>query len=1006
MSSATTSAAPCDEPEATGPSEAAPSLKSRAWRMLVRLGGRLAELWSPLSGWYLAALAACGMAGVNGLLLGYRVVEHSTIGKFIQSDDIPLLHYVETHYAKLYWTQAGCAGFLLLALLAGYRTVRSSWTGWTWAGLTFFGAGLASYAQRFVKPESGPVTLHAPNALDWLWVAALGLAASCGAAALARRLRGVVQPEPAVLARGRWIPARVAVLYLLGCIAVLTYALMDHLGFWSSAKNGGYNYRQFFEPGELGYADLVLYSTSWLFASLAALSAAAGVALFWLAEQRLREPDGSEGLRAALLGAVWSGATMLPWLAKMLPEIRGEGAWILPVGLCGATFAAVVPLLAVSLVTLRLDLDGAAAEHPASTVRAAGGDRALAAFVLFPFYPLIRMARPPRTWRPWVSLVALLLVCGLAVAGFTWGIDWADRNYDLDDWRKMLKSGLFPCLRVLAALACAAWVYLAFRRVVEPWFRAEPEEPAAKWPNRIRYAAVALACAGILGASWPFWGWQRVPQNVFARLAEFSKRHEFELGFLHWMGDFDGDGYAAWLNGADLDESNPTVQAGGLFKPVAVPLIPDVVEVVDPEKSVRFPSVVVLWLEGVAPRLLSCYGQRKLPEGVLATPHMDALAADGTRFAHARCVYPSTWDGWYMTQAGRFLRVLEMDNSKPFGETYARHNNLLKILKLAGVTRYAHADTVPFVDLFVPERYREENFEKDLNSEPDSKLEIMRGDKRTDRLVRFIESLEPGEKFFLCEHMTDTHFPWKRTSLKRAQELGFPDGLEFCEADAIVDGVKNDKLARHCQTVTRMDGQIGRIVKALKDRGLYDETLILIVSDHGCQWFEHEHMYYVSHLYEQSLRIPMILKVPGMPRGLVCETPVLQTDLIPTFLELAGMRIAPPAKPLDGLSLVPFLRGVSDVDDAPYRKRNLILTTHYDTLGVVRAFRDKMIFDRPTGTYCIFDIESDPMEKHNLVDTRPELKDELLELLREMQKKHPEFLGGIADPPGVLAAHP
>jgi arylsulfatase A-like enzyme len=247
--------------------------------------------------------------------------------------------------------------------------------------------------------------------------------------------------------------------------------------------------------------------------------------------------------------------------------------------------------------------------------------------------------------------------------------------------------------------------------------------------------------------------------------------------------------------------------------------------------------------------------------------------------------------------------------------------------------------------------------------------------------------------------MSDTHFPWERTSLNRARELGFPNGLKVYEADAVLpSGQRNETYARYLQTITRMDAQVGEILDKLKEKGLYDDTLIVIVSDHGCQWWEHEHMYYVGHLYEQSLHVPMMIKAPGFPKGKVADAPVMQFDILPTLMEIAGIEQVHPRDdyPLPGRSLTPLMRGdTSQEHDASYRQRDLILTTHYDTIGVIHQFRHKLVFDRPSGTYWLFDLERDPGETNNLVDSEPELLEEMIGRLREMAAQNPAMIGRI-----------
>src|SRR5690606_26442787 len=118
---------------------------------------------------------------------------------------------------------------------------------------------------------------------------------------------------------------------------------------------------------------------------------------------------------------------------------------------------------------------------------------------------------------------------------------------------------------------------------------------------------------------------------------------------------------------ADPDDFDPGIQAGGLAAPQIVPVHIDEFEISDAEKARNFPNVAIFYLEGVTRRAISAYGKRSLPNGLVATPHMDSVARDGTLFTNARCYSPSTWDGWFAINSGRFLRIAEMHAGSDFG---------------------------------------------------------------------------------------------------------------------------------------------------------------------------------------------------------------------------------------------------------------------------------------------------------------------------------------------------
>ena len=753
---------------------------------------------------------------------------------------------------------------------------------------------------------------------------------------------------------------------------------------------------------------------------------------------------------AWLLAGLWVFLLGVPWQIKVLDELKAEDGWIVPALVFSTLFAGLVPMILICLLMWIQDFGPEPSDDDADGGDEFSGREPLGFFprrselaywgiLLFPVYPLLRLFRPGPKW----SIAGVLMVlCAGIVTGGIYFVNYFGDWFDFEDWRDMLKSGEIPVLLVFFSLAAANFVYLVGQRfvggiaalltpnptrtvaaivdqIMEGEATEEPDDPrslpaiAEKLVQQKRIvhhclsglrAITVLSVIGVLGlATWPFWGWHSVNQNVFARAYEFSNRHEFELGFLHWLFDADRDGYSAVLNGADLDDFDVEIQAGGLGPRMVVDVPQDEFEVVDAAKAKAFPSLVVFYLEGVVPRSISAYGHRSLDRP--ATPHMDSVAKDGARFTQARCFYPSTWDAWFAATSGRYFHVTEMDNSQSFGDRYTRYNNLYKVLEAAGINRWCHGAYSSYYDLYVPQHLRgteETDYEPDYDaslSDEDEAQEVWPGDKYTDRMCEFLDTIEPGERFFMCEHMSDTHFPWRRTNLERARELGFYDGLEPYEADALVaSGLRFDIYERYYQTITRTDGQIGRVLDKLKERGLYDDTMIVIVSDHGCQWWEHEHMYYVSHLYEQSLHIPLIIKAPDGTPNLSSDEPVLHVDLVPSVMELAGIKHSNPRAedPLPGASLVPLMRGDTDPKTlSRFRNRDVALMTHYDMIGLIHDFHYKLIFDRPAGTFLLYDLRADPKEMKNLADSHPEQLQMMLGRLRDFVTPRRYFTGQI-----------
>lgn len=168
--------------------------------------------------------------------------------------------------------------------------------------------------------------------------------------------------------------------------------------------------------------------------------------------------------------------------------------------------------------------------------------------------------------------------------------------------------------------------------------------------------------------------------------------------------------------------------------------------------------------------------------------------------------------------------------------------------------------------------------------------------------------------------------------------------------------------------VTFIDEQIGRIVEALKRKGMYDNALICFVSDHGDMLGDH-HMWRKTYAYEGSAAIPFIVKLPKqqpdvLQAGKVIDRPVELRDLLPTFLDIAGGIV--PQK-MDGLSLLPLM---SQGESANWRKYiDIEHATCYWRENCWVALTDgkvKYIRFLLTGKEQLFDLTCDPGEVHDL----------------------------------------
>lgn len=262
----------------------------------------------------------------------------------------------------------------------------------------------------------------------------------------------------------------------------------------------------------------------------------------------------------------------------------------------------------------------------------------------------------------------------------------------------------------------------------------------------------------------------------------------------------------------------------------------------------------------------------------------------------------------------------------------------------------------------------------------------------TRQAVARMEAMAAGdEPFLLFVHYFDPHYNYKRHP-----EYGFaPDS-----AGRLSGGEQMQALRRMAAELTPQevdflralydeeirftDAGIGRLLERLDALGLREETLIVFTADHGEGFLAHGHLGHTSTLYEELVRVPLILRPPGpAAAGRVVRRPASVVALTPTILDLVGVDASDMA--LQAGSLTPWFGGEGDgepievyceVDFVPVRASRLVPETHKQALI---GKRYKAIRDGAAGRLELYDLGEDAEEAHDLAERRPALAAELAE---------------------------
>lgn len=184
-------------------------------------------------------------------------------------------------------------------------------------------------------------------------------------------------------------------------------------------------------------------------------------------------------------------------------------------------------------------------------------------------------------------------------------------------------------------------------------------------------------------------------------------------------------------------------------------------------------------------------------------------------------------------------------------------------------------------------------------------------------------------------------------------------------------------LADYYGLITHLDDRIGEIIQTLKDRGLYDNTIIVFAADNGLAIGSHG-LLGKQNLYEHSTKVPLIISGPGIPAGKEKDAFVYLYDLYPTLAGLCGL---PSPVGADGQSLQEVIAGRSE------GVRTSLFTAYRHTVRAVRTKEWKLIRYPERNHTQLFKLADDPLELNNLAnlpDQQSRVK-EMTELLVQWQ---------------------
>jgi len=362
------------------------------------------------------------------------------------------------------------------------------------------------------------------------------------------------------------------------------------------------------------------------------------------------------------------------------------------------------------------------------------------------------------------------------------------------------------------------------------------------------------------------------------------------------------------------------------------------------------PNVLWITMDSLRSDHLGCYGYDRAH-----TPHIDALAGDGVIFTdcisqgtYTRISLPSMITGKFPFFTGLRMQGGALDSS---------HTTLAEKLLDGGYVTFTLTNEV-----WSP------SYAQGFQSSAKRSLSTP---ERTDLILQKLND-HRDERFFLWLYYWDPHAPYipplKYLQLYEPEATTVPERLHPPGMNATrIDSLHQDPqyrrrmIDRYDAEIAFVDQGIGRVVATLQELGLYDRTLIILNADHGESFGEHRLFGHGSTVYDEELKVPLIIKLPASQNGGRTITgQVRNLDIMPTVLEICGFT-APEA--CNGLSLQPFLDGKS----APQLPS--VTETHYHDVHLL-AYRhqgEKVIYDLGRDRLWLYDLQQDPGENNSLL---------------------------------------
>lgn len=425
-------------------------------------------------------------------------------------------------------------------------------------------------------------------------------------------------------------------------------------------------------------------------------------------------------------------------------------------------------------------------------------------------------------------------------------------------------------------------------------------------------------------------------------------------------------------------------------------------------------NIVFIIIDAIRPDHLGINGYKRN-----TSPNIDKLAKNGIFFSNTYAPLPnsepsitSMLTGIYPHSTG--VRMLFKNKLKPsittLQEILKAHGYKTAFMKCGFFNKKIGIERG--FDQFEPLKWKiEDKINRGIYKifHPNKALSVTQ--QYTKRAIKYIRK-NSNKRFFLCLYYIDSHWPYEPPSpydnmfdleYKGKHSFNNLDNGKIKRSDLMFGNKKLSKrdvehaIAHYDGGIRHVDTHIKKIFNLLKKEKLDKETLIVICSDHGESFGEHNYFYqHGEHLYESGLKSTMIISNPKIiPKGKKIRSRIQNLDIMPTILDMLNITII---DRLDGVSLLPLIHGkkkkirdfvFSESVENSWKENKRI---YFE--GVKGKWRSMIIDDwkiiyiphPKKSIFELYNLKNDPHEKNNLINKNKKIATEMKKMILEYLK--------------------